>query len=69
MEADLREFRDDGVVVVGIGREGAALDAGGSRGEEAEVGFVGEDDGVGAEVSCSESGRSLMVTILVNNQP
>lgn len=56
MEADLREFRDEGVVVVGIGREGAALDAGGSGGEEAEVGFVGEDDGVGAEVSCSESG-------------
>lgn len=56
IETDLRDFRGERVLIVNIGHERATLDAGGSGGEEAEVGFSCEDDRIGAEVSSSESG-------------
>lgn len=43
-------------MIVNIGSEGTTIDASGSGREEAEVGFDGEDDGIGAGVSRSECG-------------
>jgi len=38
---------------VSVGGKGTSIDTGGGGGEEAEVGFESEDDGVGAGVAAS----------------
>lgn len=45
---------------MGVGGEGAAVDAGGGGREEAQVGLEREDDGVGAGVARSEAGSRLL---------
>jgi len=40
-------------MVVRVGGEGTPIDTGGGGGEEAEVGFESEDDGVGTGVAAS----------------
>lgn len=64
-----RDLGGERVAIMSVGRERAAVDAGGGGGEEAEVRFEREDHGVGAGVASSEPSQLHHVLPLLNTTP